>query len=385
MSDWPCRLGQFPDGSEQNVARRHSLDGEWSSNGPAGLYIKTEEGVTIGYSNAQLDKPSALVATLAHELCHYLLKMAARSHPPGGWQDHELHTDTACGFMGFGIFACNAVFDFQQWGDHQMSGWKWSRQGYLSESEHSYSLALYCALTGIDAKTASAHLKNNPREYFEMALDDISHRPAEMDRLLRVKCLPRSLPPILSIESESDASVDSAPDSAAVFTRMDVEELGPTKPWYAPLWDFYMRLASAQAGECWHDKEFAAMDLLQPALRHAVLAMRFTLRFDDQGLQGAIILEEADEPARSEQMLQETIQAFEALRDCPRARFLQMLLPGIAVHFAELERAEREETLDEFFSPLDQDEAWRGLDLLWNHELRRMIRDKPMTFVHPAG
>lgn len=84
-------------------------------------------------------------------------------------------------------------------------------------------------------------------------------------------------------------------------------------------------------------------------------------------------------------MLEMTIRAYDALADKPRAKFLGVLLPAIELHFTELERAERDGTLDEFFSPLDLDETWMGLDLHWVHELRRETRDKPMSYVHPVG
>jgi hypothetical protein len=60
-----------------------------------------------------------------------------------------------CSFMGFGVFLCNAVFDFQQWGDSFHSGWSWQKQGYLSESEHPYALALFCNLSGTGVNSSN--------------------------------------------------------------------------------------------------------------------------------------------------------------------------------------------------------------------------------------
>lgn len=382
MSDWPCELKQFEDPHGGDADRKHINHGEWSTSGPAGLYIKTDQETIIAYSSGQLEKPGALVATLAHELCHYLLG-TARSHPPGGWDAHELHTDTAVGYMGFGIFACNNVFDFRQWSEGTSGGWSSSRQGYLSESEHAYSLAIFCTLAGTEPNTVASHLKKNPRHYFELALQDLADRPEDITRLINIPPLPESLPPILSVESRDDAPQDPPPAPVVTFTREDVAALGPQKPWYAPLWTFYQGLVSAQPGERWNDQEFAALDSMQPALRNALLAIRFTTRFDEQGLQGAIILEDASDAAPTLLMLEMTAAAFQAFDDKPRAKFLQTLLPEVSVHFEELERAEQTDSLDSFFSPLDQDETWRGLDLLWNHEMRRQIRDHHLSFIHP--
>ena len=341
--------------------------------------------MVIGYSKAKLEQPGSLVTTFVHELCHYRLRMAARSHPPGGWADHELHTDTACGFLGFGIFASNSVFQFQQWEGGGMVGWRSSSQGYLSESEHAYALALFCKLHGTDPAQVVDHLKKNPRTYFLAAIEDLEHRSSDLDRLMSASPLPTSLPPILALETEADAPALAGANECPEFTQEDVETLGPAKPWYLPLWDFYLRLVAAQHHESYDDKEFAALAALQPRLRDAVLAIRLGQRFDEQGLQGALILDEAVDATPCIKMLEMTIRAYDALADKPRAKFLGVLLPAIELHFTELERAERDGTLDEFFSPLDLDETWMGLDLHWVHELRRETRDKPMSYVHPVG
>lgn len=383
MNDWPCELKQFEDTDKNTPPQEDTLFGEWSSTGPAGLYYKTEKGVTIGYARTQLTRPGTLVATLVHELCHYMLG-TARSHPPG-WDNHELHTDTAVGFMGFGIFACNAVFEFKQWTDGNRAAWAWSRQGYLSESEHAYSLAVFCTLIHIETRTVVEHLKKNARHYFELAMQDLANRPEDVARLINTRRLPESLPPILSIESKADAPVDPPPAPSVTLTRSDIEALGPLKPWYAPLWDFYCGLASVQPGENWSEQEFATLAAVQPPLREALLAIRFSMRFEEQGLQGAIILEDATDTSPTLQMLEMTIRAFQFLGDEPRAQFLQILHPAVSLHFEELERAESEGTLDDFFSPLDQDENWSGRDLLWVHTLRKMTRYDPQLFTYPSA
>lgn len=385
MSDWPCELEQYGESNDDHPASKHRMEGEWSSNTPAGLYIEEDDGVVIGYSKAKLEQPGSLVTTFVHELCHYRLRMAARSHPPGGWADHELHTDTACGFLGFGIFAANSVFQFQQWEGGGMVGWRSSSQGYLSESEHAYALALFCKLHGTDPSRVVDHLKKNPRTYFLSAWEDLERRPDSLARLIHASPLPTSLPPILTVETEADAPGYRIADESPAFTQEEVEALGSVKPWYLPLWTFYVRLVTAQRHESWDDKEFAALSALQPTLRDALLAIRLGQRFEDQGLQGAIILDEATGAEPCIQMLSMTIRAYDALGDQPRARFLQALLPAVELHFSELERAERDDTLDEFMSPLDLDDAWMGMDLHWVHELRRVARDKPTCYVHPPS
>jgi len=130
--------------------------------------------------------------------------------------------------------------------------------------------------------------------------------------------------------------------------------------------------------------ELAALDSLQPNLRAAVLAIRFSMRFDGEGLQGAIILDEEQGVDECERMLTETAAAYELLGDGRRASFLRSLLPGIALHFDALARAEAEGALEEFFSPLDMDDTWLGLELVWVKGLRVIATRSPRTLTHPA-
>jgi hypothetical protein len=387
MKDWPCRLEQITEDEKVKAARKDGLIGEWSSNGPAGWFAADIDGeVVIAYQERQLENPVHLTATLVHELCHYLLRLRVRSHPPTGWADHEMHTDVMCSFMGFGVFVCNAVFDFQQWGDHNVTGWSWSRQGYLSESEHAYALALFCELTRTDPEKAAAYLKPNPLNYFGLAVDDLEASREQIAVLEKAVPLAADLPPILSVETEADGDpvIEKEPLENITFTFAEVSALGPEKPWYQPIWNFYYRLAEAQTGTTWHEMELATLDSLQPNLQAAALAIRFSLRFDGEGLQGAIIPEPDLDLTACEQMLERTIAAYEVLGDELRVRFLRSLHPEIRTHFEAIEKARTGGDIEEFFSPLDQDETWRGLEEIWLKGLRSIVLRSPRTLVHPA-
>ncbi|REL29586.1 hypothetical protein [Thalassotalea euphylliae] len=99
-----------------------------------------------------------LVATLAHELAHYLTA-TAKDEPPGGWENWEFATDIAATFMGFGIFMANSAFNFSQYADADSQGWKSGRSGYLSENEHIYALAIFLLLKDLSINEASRYLK----------------------------------------------------------------------------------------------------------------------------------------------------------------------------------------------------------------------------------
>ncbi len=86
----------------------------------------------------------SVVATFAHELCHYQLlggKRVGRDEP-----DHEPLTDLAVIFFGFGIFAANASFRSSSYSSGNWHYTSMKRQGYLPPPVLGYGLALYALL-----------------------------------------------------------------------------------------------------------------------------------------------------------------------------------------------------------------------------------------------
>jgi hypothetical protein len=186
LEDWPCKLEKMDDeDTTGDLLREHGVEGDWESEGAAGTFQISDEEVIIRYSPRQAEDPASLVATLAHELSHYLLATAI-SDPPGGWDDHELHTDVAAVFSGFGIFQCNSSFSFNQWSDGLNSGWSSQRQGYLPESELAYSLAIFATLSSIETKPIISMLHSNSRSYFKRALKDLKRRSDAVEHLKSV-------------------------------------------------------------------------------------------------------------------------------------------------------------------------------------------------------
>lgn len=167
IADWDCVLEPQSDEQHENeaaIAQRGGLFGHTQHRDAAGTF-HAGDAVTITYSPNLLRDPTGLVATLAHELCHYLLA-TVEEEPPCGWAEHEPLTDLAAVHEGFGIFLCNSAFHFGQWSDSQYSGWQYSRRGYLSEAELGFALGVFCVRRGIDPDLAMVHLKQNPGEVF---------------------------------------------------------------------------------------------------------------------------------------------------------------------------------------------------------------------------
>ena len=174
MEEWDCRLVAQADApNDREMFGRIPMQSTGAS-GPAGTFSfnPRSQQVKLTYSPRLLTNPMQLVATLAHELAHYLIGTTSEP-PPGGVQMLEPATDIGAVFIGHGIFAANAAFHYQQYQDGNMHGWEYSRQGYLDEQALAYALGVFIRLKGIDGKAAAHHLKDNPRAYLKDALKDL--------------------------------------------------------------------------------------------------------------------------------------------------------------------------------------------------------------------
>lgn len=166
IADWPVRL-VLDDGEPElrAVSQMHALTPEtgWAM----GTFQMVEDGAggwlaEIVASRQQIGNEAALVATLAHEVAHYLLSSTERP-VPGGEDCHELLTDLAAVFFGFGIFLGNAArFSHHtqgelgtQYGGWFVAGW----QGYLCERALMTALAISETLAGRDPMAAAPYLK----------------------------------------------------------------------------------------------------------------------------------------------------------------------------------------------------------------------------------
>lgn len=167
LLEWPCRLASHVDRGrdQQDAFRQAGLLGQFESDKGAGGTFSVGPEVVITYSPALLNDPSALVATLAHELCHYLLA-TVKDEPPCTWKEHEPLTDLAAVHEGFGIFLANSAFSFSQWTNNDTQGWQWQKRGYLSEAELGFALGVFVVRNQIDPELAGRHLKRNPAEVF---------------------------------------------------------------------------------------------------------------------------------------------------------------------------------------------------------------------------
>jgi len=185
MENWPCDLhAQEPD-PDRKLAPTVLIQGGDQS--PLGTFsAKNPKKIAITYNPAIVSDPFQLVATFAHELAHYLTG-TCQEPPPGGWENWEFITDIAAVFMGFGIFMANSAFKLKQFSDDEFHGWRTSKSGYLTESEISFSVAIFLKLKKIDQKDVYPYLGTNVKAYVKKALKELNESQS-FQELIKVEC-----------------------------------------------------------------------------------------------------------------------------------------------------------------------------------------------------
>ena len=166
MAQWPCELRAGKGDRPIDAGNAHLLRHEGQP-APCGTF-EVREGLAgrhgiITYNPGMANDQAGLVATFAHEFGHYLMATAAAA-PPGGWDLHELHTDLAAVYLGFGIFMANHARSFGHFSTEGGSAWQASWRGYLSEGALVTATAIFQRLAGRDPAAAAPFLKDYLRK-----------------------------------------------------------------------------------------------------------------------------------------------------------------------------------------------------------------------------
>lgn len=172
MEKWSCRLEAQVDDIDVRVGPTLAIQNVPQS--PLGTFEAREnEEIVITYNPSITANPTQLVATLAHELSHYLTATSP-NEPPGGWENWEFATDIAATFLGFGIFMSNSACSFQQFTELDSQGWELKRSGYLTEAEHIYSLSIFLLLKDAELETTLIYLKPHLRKMLKKCMKELS-------------------------------------------------------------------------------------------------------------------------------------------------------------------------------------------------------------------
>ncbi|MBW9275268.1 MAG: hypothetical protein K1563_16425 [Candidatus Thiodiazotropha sp. (ex. Lucinisca nassula)] len=171
LEKWPVKLEEQEE--DPNIHIGDTLIVQNVDPNPLGTFSSNvNDEIKITYNPKIVSDPQQMVATFAHELSHYLTG-TAHEPPPGGWENWEFATDIGATFLGFGIFMANSAFSFRQYSSGGISGWQTSGSGYLSEAEHSYSLAVFLRLKEIPPEKAIPYCDRSINAYVKQALKEI--------------------------------------------------------------------------------------------------------------------------------------------------------------------------------------------------------------------
>jgi hypothetical protein len=175
MSDWEVDLvaddNPLADQGARSLAmiapQRHAL----------GTFGVAGNRIVISYVPSLLKRPDQFIATLAHELAHYLL--ATRREPPPCEEDErEFLTDLAAVYLGFGVFLANARFFHESYEDGPVHGWRMGHSGYLPEPDLIFALALFIRAKAADPAPALNRLKPHLATMLRRTLRDLGKREA---------------------------------------------------------------------------------------------------------------------------------------------------------------------------------------------------------------
>lgn len=171
MQDWSCTLIQQEQDIDVRITPTISIQNVEPS--PLGTFqIDKNTQAIISYHPDLVKQPTKMVATFAHELAHYLTSGAPEA-PFGGWENWEFATDITATFLGFGLFMANTATEFHQFTDSDAQGWQYNRNGYLTEAEHIFALAIFLGLQAIPVDTAKQHLKPSLRSLLTAAYKQV--------------------------------------------------------------------------------------------------------------------------------------------------------------------------------------------------------------------
>lgn len=181
-------------GVEPKAITLHILPDEAMPNAAGWYEMRAQSNICVAAS--QLEEPTRLMATLAHELAHEILLRG--QHLTSNEIDHEQTTDLLPAFLGIGIFGANATIKDVAHNYGHLGWWSIFTQGYLSSFIHGYALALFAFVRGEQWPYWRKYLRPDARGTFEKGLRFLQKT---RDSLFTPETvgLPQSLPTVASV------------------------------------------------------------------------------------------------------------------------------------------------------------------------------------------
>lgn len=145
--------------------------------------VPEEQRLQVPYDPALVNNPEAMIASLSHQLAHYLASLAEEV-PPGGENNWAQTTEVLAVFLGFGLMFANSAFNVRISRCGSCGAPPADRQSFLSQHDITYALAIFCVLKGIPNRAVLPHLKGSLRGFYKKAATEVS---ANEDALARLR------------------------------------------------------------------------------------------------------------------------------------------------------------------------------------------------------
>jgi hypothetical protein len=182
VGHWPTRLvdaRQCPTQAPAKLLISGALRG---SKGGSPEVVEEAQRLTVPYDPSLVNNPEAMIASLSHQLAHYLASLAEEP-PPGGEENWAQATEVLAVFLGFGLMFANSAFNVRIQSCGSCAAPPADRQSFLSQYDTTYALAIFCVLKGIPNREVVPHLKGTLRGFYKRAVKAISANQSALARL----------------------------------------------------------------------------------------------------------------------------------------------------------------------------------------------------------
>lgn len=183
MEDWPCQLVRQDHDPDPVLTPTLMVSGVEQM--PAGTFEAAADQIQITYSPDLMRQPISFLNVLSHELAHYLLADLV-DEAPGGEEAHEIMTDLAAIYAGFGVIQLEGGMIATGFQDTFAQGWQIGNHGYLSSEVRAYALALFLRSKKITPETALAHLSSDKVRLVRRALKMLDRMPERVVAIRRL-------------------------------------------------------------------------------------------------------------------------------------------------------------------------------------------------------
>ena len=188
VAHWPTRLvdgRQCPTDAGDDTARVLIVGALRGDKGVAPEQVEERQRLQLPYDPAMVNNPEAMIASLSHQLAHYLATLA-KEPPPGGAQSWFQATEVLAVFLGFGLMFANSAFNVRLPKCGSCAPQPVDRQSFLSQYDITYALAIFCALKGIGTAEVLPHLKASLRGFYKKAAREVAGNTAALQRLQQI-------------------------------------------------------------------------------------------------------------------------------------------------------------------------------------------------------